>query len=127
MTWWLDTKWLRHRNTVEAVHPLLVRLQEARGSSFMTCGRVLDVLDAKDPAGLVESWMLGAPLSGRRLGLPVRLCAWREGDETCDRPVRAANATFCEAHAAAARKEKTRARVAHFRAHAAVGKNRGDT
>ena len=65
--WWLDAKWLRHRNTVEEVHPLLVRLQEARGSSFMTCGHVLDVLDAKDPAVLGESWRLGfapVPRSG---------------------------------------------------------------
>jgi len=60
----------------------------------------------------LQSWSIGG-CAGRRppggLGLPVRLCTWREGDETCDRPVRAANATFCEAHARSARKEKTRA------------------
>jgi len=124
--WWLKTKWLEHRNAIADVSPMLDRLQEARGAAFMTSGRVLEVLDAKDPAALVESWLLGAPLS-RGLGLPARLCAWCEGDETCDQPVRAANATFCEAHARSARKEKTRARVTHFRAHAAVGKDRGDT
>ena len=79
-TWWLDTTWFRHRNTVEAVHPLLVRLHEARGAGFMTCGRVLDVLDASDPAGLVASWLLDALTPGpsgrtRGLGLPARLCA----------------------------------------------------
>jgi len=106
-TWWLDTRWLPHRHPIEAVHPLLVRLQEARGASFLTCGHVLAVLGAKDPAGLVGSWLLGAPLS-RGLGLPARLCAWREGDETCDRPVRAANAKFCETHAAASARRSKR-------------------
>jgi len=110
---WLDTTWLRHRNTVEAVHPLLVRLQEARGVGFMTCGRMLD---AKDPAGLVESWLLGARTPGplgrtRGLGLSARLCAWRKGDETCERPVRAVNATLCEAHARASRRKSTREAV----------------
>jgi len=74
----------------------------------MTCGRALDVLDAKDPAGLVASWLLGEPLS-RGLGLPARICTWREGGETCERPVRAVNARFCEAHAAASARRSKRA------------------
>jgi len=106
MTWWLDTKWLRHHNTVEAVHPLIVRLQEARGPAFMTCGHVLDVLDTRDPAALVESWVSAAPSRG--LGLPVRLCAWCECDETCERHMRAANAKFCKAHAAATKRKADR-------------------
>jgi len=47
--WWLKPKWLRHRNTVEAVHPLLVRLREARGSSFMTCGSNFVRAEGKGP------------------------------------------------------------------------------
>lgn len=111
--WWLETAWLRHRSTVEAVHPLLIRLQEARGAAFMTRGRVLDVLDAKDPADLLESWLLGAPTprpSGRTrgLGLPARLCTWHEANETCDQPVRSINAKFCEMHAMQAGRKRHR-------------------
>jgi len=59
--WWLETRWLGHRNTVEAVYPLLFHLQDTRGAAFMTLGHVLEVLDTKDPEALVGSWLLGAP------------------------------------------------------------------
>lgn len=100
--WWLGVTWLRHRQRVCEMHPLLVELQDARGPAFLTCGHVLDVLDANDPDALVRSWMAGTPTARMNgVGLLVRSCAWQEGDEPCDRPVRTVNAKFCEAHAAA--------------------------
>lgn len=111
--WWLGTTWLRHRHAIEAVHPLLVALGEARGSAFMTCGHVLDVLDANDPEALVRGWIETRP-SGK-LGLPGRTCLWLEHGESCDQPVRAANARFCEAHAAASKRRSDREQARRVR------------
>lgn len=83
-------------------------LEEARGPVFMTCGHVLDVLDARDPEALVRSWMDGAPVRRHGFGLPTRMCTWREGGENCTRPVRAVNAKFCEVHAAASKRRSNR-------------------
>lgn len=92
------------------MHPLLVELQDARGPAFLTCGHVLDVLDANDPDALVRSWMAGTPTARMNgVGLLVRSCAWQEDDEPCDRPVRTVNAKFCEAHAAASARGSKRA------------------
>ena len=111
--WWLATTWLRHRNPLEAVHPLLVCLQEARGTAFMTCGHVLEALDAMDPEAVVRAWIGGTaptPSARRRpLGLPDRTCAWVEVGVPCGRLVRAVKAKFCEAHAAASTRASKRA------------------
>lgn len=58
--WWLECKWQKHRRIIEDVHPLLVRAQEALGVAWMSLERVLAVLDADDPAAVVEGW-LGNP------------------------------------------------------------------
>lgn len=113
--WWLGTVWFHHRHAVETVHPLLVDLQDARGSAFMTCGHVLDVLDAKDPAALVRSWIDATPTRRGQFGLPARTCSWRDGDEPCGQPVRAVNAKFCESHATVSRRRSTRLAVRRSR------------
>jgi hypothetical protein len=115
-SWWRDAKLLRHRNTVEDVDALLVRLDRERGHTHMTVERVFAVLDAHDPGGLVSERLGQAPQPPRgRIGLPDRTCAYSEGGAACDRPVRAVNAKYCERHARESRKEKTRARVAKHR------------
>ncbi len=92
--WWLETKWLRHRNDVRGVHPLLLRLHESRGDAFMTIENVLAVMDAKNPEALVESWV-GTRRESRRP------CAWtpRCTFEGCSERASAVNAKFCETHA----------------------------
>lgn len=57
--WWLETKWLQQRNSVADVHPLLASLQDARGASFMPTEHLLIVLDSRDPAEVVQSWLEG--------------------------------------------------------------------
>jgi hypothetical protein len=59
--WWLQTSWLGHRNTIENVHPLLIALQDARGTGFMTAQHVVDVLNAKDPDSLVRKLINATP------------------------------------------------------------------
>lgn len=119
--WWLKTAWQRHRWTAAEVHPLLVALEQPRGPSFMTPEHVAAVLDAHDPQALAQSWIgavAPAPAIARRtrgLGLPTRLCAWREGGDICGRSVRSVNAKFCEAHAAASRRKSTREAVRRLR------------
>lgn len=103
--WWIETTWAWHRWTVARGHSLLVELEQARGTAFMTPERVVAVLDAYDPHALVRSWtgppaqLLAVARRTRRLGLPTRLCAWTESDTSCTLPVRAVNAKFCEMHA----------------------------
>ncbi len=106
--WWLKTTWLKHRHTAVEVHPLLLSLQDTRGKAFMTSAHVVDVLDAKDPAALVAAWIEAVPVHRTRsIGLPTRRCAWTEGGEACDEPVRARNGKFCETHSAmSARRSK---------------------
>ena len=108
--WWLDTTWLRHRYTIKTVHPLLQQLERTRGSAFVTTDRVLELLDARRPTTLVREWIDQA--SGRRmgfpLGLPVRTCRWREGNESCGQPVSAINAKYCGVHAPLAAKARYR-------------------
>ncbi len=106
--WWLRTRWLSHRTPVEDVHPLLVALQRARGSAFMTYERARAVIDAKDPEALVREWVERRPVRGRRLGLPPRVCAWQKGEEACDQPVGAQNAKFCRLHASMSTRQAKR-------------------
>jgi hypothetical protein len=60
--WWLQTDWLRHRNTIEDVHPLLVVLQEARGTGFLTVEHVLAILDAPDSDVRIRRWIEERPI-----------------------------------------------------------------
>jgi hypothetical protein len=64
--WWLETTWLKHRHTAAEIHPLFVRVQEARGRSFMTAEHVVAVLDAEAPAALFRKWIGSAPPSHER-------------------------------------------------------------
>lgn len=65
--WWLQTGWLRHRNTIEDVHPLLVALQDARGTGFLTVEHVLAILDAPNSDVRIRRW-----IEERPIGLPGR-------------------------------------------------------
>jgi hypothetical protein len=91
--WWLQTDWLRHRNTIEDVHPLLVVLQDARGTGFMTIEHVTTVLDSRNPEGQVRQWTEERPS-----GLPAQptrtATAWDEPSNELTDP---ANRTVREA------------------------------
>jgi len=103
--WWLKTTWQKHRYTAVELRPLLVRLDAARGHTFMTVEHVVAVLDTRDPEALVRRWIGGT--SGR-VGLPERSCAWTEGGEPCARPARAVNARYCAIHATSNAKARYR-------------------
>ncbi len=102
--WWLACKWLNHRHTVEEIYPLLLRLQEARGSSFMMTEHVLAVMAAEDPQRAVDC-MLGLLRPTRR----------RCAEPDCTQPVSAVNAKYCAEHAEDSRKESHRMAMRRYR------------
>ena len=73
--WWLRTAWVRHRNTIQDVHPLLVALQDGRGTGFMIAEHVAAMLDARKPDDLVHGWLQAAPPAGGPQGNPETLPA----------------------------------------------------
>ncbi len=84
--WWLRTKWLMHQNAAEAVHPLLVELQNARGMPFITVGHVLSLLDSKNPEALVREWIDSTPVGRKGLGASTEALASAENGKACDLP-----------------------------------------
>ncbi len=109
--WWLEAKLLRHRNDVRDVHPLLARLADAKGHGFMTTEHVFAVLDAVDPAELVESWIGARSESRRPHVLSHRRCAY----EGCSERVSADNAKYCLMHAQIRARQASRERVRRYR------------
>jgi hypothetical protein len=57
--WWLEARFLPHRNSIQDIHHLLIRLQKAK-PAFMTAETVTTVLNSFDPEALVRRW-LGMP------------------------------------------------------------------
>ena len=89
--WWLFCKWLSHRQTAQDVHPLLLRLRQARGNAFMTSEIVLSIMDAKDPETLVSAWIAEAAIqNGQQERQP---CEW----EDCRRQAISGH-LFCRRH-----------------------------
>ncbi len=98
--WWLETRWLKHRNAVKYVHSLLAELDATRGHTWMTTDHVVAVLDALDPAALAGRWLA----SRRNHQHSRRRCAYQQ----CSEQVRSVNAKYCEMHAEFRKREAHR-------------------